>query len=429
MPQKHANAIITTKPVELRCRWTNDQLRRERTMVTAEQQQLTIGTNRRGDRPVNIPAEALERHAISIGNTLEGRNNLTAGIIRQLLEKKAAGRWDTAIVVIDPAGDLTERALKTAPPPEAQETVHVDFGATETPAAPNLIDPIAFPERSQCVEAILSGMEANSPVWGPYMETFIRWRLEIAHEYNKSRERPEDALTVHQALTIPENDPIILRSLQNNARSLTARERHLKLPDVQREGVNRAIDRLLARDEESTRWGEPLLRGQKTAFRMREDLAEGKTILLSGGQSRIGPEAAAMACNWAVRNLEAFMRGQERQPLQSRRRVQLFCEQFTRTGGAPWSNMLAEMGKYGLGLMLSDQGFKKAGGDSQYLANAAITISGRLGPQDAQTMAPNIDYLGQEVSDHDLTQLTDRQVYARIISQGQAHPAVLVQLH
>ena len=152
----------------------------------------SVGRSAMSGLEIHLPESSLREHILVLGCSAEDRANMLKGVLAHKLEKKAQGRYNPAIVVIDPHGDLVRDTLKLVPPSIAHKVRLLDFGGTDRVPAVNLIDPHLFPDRDRCVDAIMGTVERFWEHFGGRAHDTLRRGLLIAYEFNSHADTPRD---------------------------------------------------------------------------------------------------------------------------------------------------------------------------------------------------------------------------------------------
>ena len=127
-----------------------------------------------GNRPVWLSDQVLARHLLAVGMSGTGKSTL----LRRLAQERAAA--GDRVLLVDPHGDLARQMAG------AGWGSLVDFGSDDDAAALGLLDPRVFPEREQCVAALLGALRCSWSFWSPSLETGLRLGLESLYEFNRN---------------------------------------------------------------------------------------------------------------------------------------------------------------------------------------------------------------------------------------------------
>jgi hypothetical protein len=144
---------------------------------------------------------------------------------------------------------------------------------------------------------------------------------------------------------------------------------------------------------------------------------DGTILLVNVSKGRLGEEASLLLGSLIVSTigLAAFSRA-EATP-DSRRPYIVYLDEFHNFTTLMLANMMSELRKYGVGLILAHQYMNQLDPDIRHavLGNAGTIISFRVGPEDATILAdefqPVFDVL-------DLLNLPNRSIYLKLMIDG-----------
>lgn len=152
-------------------------------------------------------------------------------------------------------------------------------------------------------------------------------------------------------------------------------------------------------------------------LRFRRLMDDGTILLVNVSKGRLGEEASLLLGSLIVSTigLAAFSRA-EATP-DSRRPYIVYLDEFHNFTTLMLANMMSELRKYGVGLILAHQYMNQLDPDIRHavLGNAGTIISFRVGPEDATILAdefqPVFDVL-------DLLNLPNRSIYLKLMIDG-----------
>ena len=162
-----------------------------------------VGTS--GSRPIFLPESSIQKHGVILGRSGVGKSTLVKHIVGHKLKRKAEGKDDGSIVVIDPHADLVRDILTIVP----QEIVHkvrlLDFGRMDRVPGINLVDPNLFPDRDRCVDTIVNTIKHLFDHWGGRLEDLLKNSLLMVYEFNQHEDTdPDEMLTMLDILSLLE---------------------------------------------------------------------------------------------------------------------------------------------------------------------------------------------------------------------------------
>lgn len=121
---------------------------------------------------VHLDPESLWHHIFMVAKTQKGKSTLMAHLAAETM------RQDTALVVIDPHGDLARSLLGLVPTQRANDVVYIDFSDTQQVVGLNLLDMTQGRNADAIVSNIVHvGELIWSDYWGPRMEDALRMAL------------------------------------------------------------------------------------------------------------------------------------------------------------------------------------------------------------------------------------------------------------
>ena len=292
-------------------------------------------------------------------------------ILAHKLERKAQGRDNGAIVVIDPHADLVRDTLKMVPPEIADKVRLLDFGRMDRVPGINLVDPHLFTDRDRCVDTIIGTVKHLWEHWGGRLEDLLKRSLSIVYEFNAHPDTPRnEMLTMLDILTL----------LDEGKQVQSGRDTRTEESDFQQHVLSRVTDLRLKewfraylnwpRDTRAEAVGPvhsrigayaadaraSVIMGQReSTIKLSDVLSEGLVLLVSTAQGSIGVQPAALMGGTMVGLVDSALREQENVAREDRAKCLLVCDEFQTVTGANWEGMLAESRKYGCSLMLATQ--------------------------------------------------------------------------
>ena len=155
----------------------------------------------------------------------------------------------------------------------------------------------------------------------------------------------------------------------------------------------------------------------KVDLHFRSMMDEGKVLLVNLCKGRLGEDSALLLGSLIVSTLglAAFSRAEE--PASSRRPFFVYIDEFQNFTTLMLANMMSELRKYGVGLVLAHQYFHQLEPDIRHavLGNAGTLISFRVGPEDATILAREFE---PKFDVKDLLNLPNRSIYLKLMIDG-----------
>ena len=395
-----------------------------------------------GTRDIRLPESSIRKHAVILGRSGVGKSTLIKHIIDYKLRRKAEGKDEGAIVVIDPHADLVHEIMELVPPEIAHKVRLLDFGRMDRVPGINLVDPKLFPGRDRCVDTIINTVKHLWEHWGSRLETLLHNSLLIVYEFNSHPDTlPEKMLTMLDILLLLEDgvesgqgrntktemSPFQRRVLERvkDPRLKQWLRMYLDWPrETRAEAVGPVHSRIgaYASDERAS-----VIMGQRQSTILLGDvLSEGLVLLVSTAQGSIGKGPAALMGGTIVSLMESALRAQEILPPADRAKCLLVCDEFQTVTGADWEGLFAEIRKYGCSMMLATQSLARLDTSERklkagVLANVGVIIGYQMAAEDARIISAEMD--AERVPEKYLINLNPHHCCVRINSDTVCYPA------
>jgi energy-coupling factor transporter ATP-binding protein EcfA2 len=347
-------------------------------------------------------------HVYVIGKTGTGKSTLLETMIRQDI-----ARGD-GLAVIDPHGDLAKRVAAAVPPERADDLI---FFAAPDPAQPYGYNPLTrVSERlrplaaSGLIETLQKQWDARA--WGARMEHILRNAtlalLELEHA---------TLADLLRLLTDKRYRKEVIAKLENEqVRTFWQRE-YANYPFRYRAEAIAPIENKIG-----AYLADPNLRRMLTVpakpLRLRRVMDHGQLLIVDLSKGEIGHDTANLLGGILVTSigLAAFSRASV--PAHQRRPFWLYVDEFQEFTTSSFANMVAELRKFGIGLVLAHQYLDQLEPDvrAAVIGNAATLISFRLGAQDAAFVARELAPRFEAV---DLLNLPNHAIYLRLAIDGE----------
>lgn len=350
-------------------------------------------------------------HMYIIGKTGVGKSRLIETLVRQDI---AAGR---GFALVDPHGDLAERVWEGCAESARDRITYLDAPSPRQPYGYNPLRRVRDDRIPLAAAGLLETMRKLWPnAWGVRMEHVLRNSLyallerhdsdlsDILQLYNDKKFRKRVAREVRNDVVREfwkvefENYPARLRAeavapIQNKLGAL------LSDPTLRRIFVAPASD-----------------------IRFRPLMDEGRGLLVNLSRGELGEDASQILGGFIVSTIAmaAFSRANVSES--QRRPFFLYVDEFQSFTTLAFVNMMAELRKYGVGLVLAHQHLHQLEPDIRHavLGNAATLIVFRLGADDALHVGAE---LRPTFSAQDLMSLPNRHACLRMmIDQSPSKP-------
>ncbi|MCB1329100.1 MAG: type IV secretion system DNA-binding domain-containing protein [Maritimibacter sp.] len=388
---------------------------------------MGIGSDLAG-RPVRITCRDCALHSYVIGATGVGKSTLIANMVRQDIE---AGH---AVVVIDPHGDLFREIRDALPTRARRDAVLADVGDFARPFGLNILEvrgePVAVHRNfvaNQLIGVFKSVLYRDVPeAFGPMFEAYFRNALFLLMDAGG----PEATLADFDRLF---GEALYRRELLErcNDQGVVRFWRQIAIKAGGDASLETIAPYICSKLTQIT--GNALLRPIVTAKRTTLDfdavMSQGRPCLVNLAKGSVGSTDASLLGGLIV--IQLFVRAMARAsvPPSQRHPVRVYLDEFPTYAGEVLNQMLAECRKFGIELVLANQGLGQIDGTSHgsahaILSNVANVLAFRTGPDDARRLA---DWFGPEVDPLALTRLPDHTFIARLIAGGVPMTPVRVQ--
>ena len=395
-----------------------------------------------GGRKIRLPESSIQKHAVILGRSGVGKSTLIKHIVHYKLLRKAAGKDNGAIVVIDPHADLVREILTLVPPEIAHKVRLLDFGRTDRVPGINLVDPTLSPDRDRCVDTIINTVKHLWEHWGGRLEDILKNSLLIVYEWNSHPDTaPEDMLTMLDILSLLEDgapvgkgkDATVEMSAFQRRTLQRVRDPRLKQwfhaymawpRDTRAEAVGPVHSRIGA--YAANKRAAVIMGQRKSTIVLSDVLSEGLVLLVSTAQGSVGKGPAALMGGTIVSLVESALRDQESMAPSERARCLLVCDEFQTVTGADWEGMFAEIRKYGCSMMLATQSLARLDTPDRHLkagvlGNVGVIIGYQMAAEDARIISAEMD--AERVPERFLINLNPHNCCVRINSDTTCYPA------
>jgi len=365
--------------------------------------------------PFGLTEAERRQHLYVVGKTGTGKSTLLANLVRQDLE---AGR---GFALVDPHGDLAERALGLVPPSRTEGVAYLDPADRDWPVGLNLLHAAAPGERPLVASGVVGAFKKLwGDSWGPRLEHFLRNAVLLLLEDDEPslaalpRVLADDAY--RRRLLARTTDPLL--------RGFFLDEYERADPRWRAEAVAPILNKV------GQFLSSPTVRhvvGQKgPGLQLGRAMDEGLAVVANLSAGRIGEDGSALIGGLLVAGLQlAAMRRAER-PEGERRDFALVVDEFQRFENEAFAQILSEARKYRLSLVLSHQYLGQLSRETAeaVIGNAGSLAAFRVGAPDAARLARE---LAPEFGAEDLVNLPDFRFAARVHRAGATVPAFSAQ--
>lgn len=364
-------------------------------------------TNFRGQHRLFGIRQADRRfHMYVIGKTGTGKTTFLETLLRQDL---AAGN---GLALLDPHGDFVEKVVHGLPENRMSDLIYFNVPEGLFPPGFNPLERVPPERRPLAASALLDAFKkiwADS--WGPRMEHILRNALLALME------QPQATLAdVLELLLDPGfRKAAALRVANAQVRSFWLREYESYPARFRTEAIapiQNKVGAFLAH---------PLLRQiltqPQSSFDLRKVMDERKVLLVNLAKGRIGEDASSLLGALLISAMGWTALGRADVPEEERRDFYLYLDEFQNYATLSLANMMSELRKYGLNLILAHQymGQLEDPVRDAILGNVGTLVVFRVGTQDAEILEKEFH---PDLSVTDLISQPNRHVYLRLMVNG-----------
>ena len=345
-------------------------------------------------------------HIYLIGKTGTGKSTLLETFIRQDLE---AGQ---GLALLDPHGELVERLHFAARELRPRDLIYFNAPDTANPLGFNPLDRVAPSKRSLAASGLLEVFKKLWPdFWGPRLEHILRNALLALLE------QPE--ATLADVLRLFEDRAF--RKIAA-ARVSNAQVRSFWLREYESYGVRFRTEAIAPiQNKVGAFLSNPILNRILTqpasAFDLRNVMDEGKVLLVNLAKGKIGEDSSSLLGALLVSRIGLAGLSRSELAPKVRRDFFLYLDEFQNYTTLSLANMLSELRKYRVGLVLAHQYLTQL--DIQIrdaiLGNVGTLIAFRVGPWDAELLAKEFH---PEFSAEDLMALPNYHILLKLMIEG-----------
>ena len=342
-----------------------------------------------------------------VGKTGTGKSTLLETLIRQDL---VAGQ---GLALLDPHGDLVEQVLACLPEERKAHCIYFNVPDCTHPLGFNPLERVPSPHRALTASYLLKAFKKLwSEFWGPRTEHILRYALLALLD------QPEvtladvlrllDEATFRKRVAERVANAQVRRFWLKEYESYPARLRAESIAPLQNKVGAFMANPIL----------QNILRQPKSSFDMREIMDSGKVLLVNLAKGKIGEDTAALLGSLLVTNLGVAGLSRANMSGEKRRSFWVYLDEFHSFTTLSIANMLSELRKYGVGMVLAHQYLSQL--DYQVrdsiLGNVGTIISFRLGAADALILEKEFS---PEITAQDLVSLSNYNIYLKLMVEGQ----------
>jgi hypothetical protein len=387
--------------------------------------------------PVFVPRDLLHTNTLTVAATGKGKSTL----FQHLSLAHLAANPSEGLLFMEPHGDTIATLLGAIPASRKEDVTLIDLADKDTVVSLNPLDMTQGIGRDKTVENILAVFVAfwqKQRSWGPRTENLLQFALLTLAEANQTllstlgeEQGAASQYTILDVMPLLQHAPYrssILKDVHDSVLlSWWTTYYNSMRQGFRDEVISPVINKIskYAAAQVSRR----LLGQSRATIRLREDIAEGRPILINTASGIVGEEVSALAGATFVGLFQAALAEQSRLALRDRRRFLVFVDEFQTYLGIDYPTMLAELRKYGGAFGLATQSLSylhevDPALKATVLSNIDHLFAFAMSAEDAKTLAPYLD--GLEIAD--VLSLDSYTCYARLTHQGARLPTFSMQV-
>lgn len=364
-------------------------------------------TNHRAKRiPFGIKEADRLSHIYMVGATGTGKSTLIETLARQDLEARRG------FALIDPHGDLVERVAGVATSGAVDRVTYLNAPDLMQPFGYNPLRRVPDERIPLAASGLLETLKKLWPdAWGVRMEHVLRNSLYALLEQERAslpdilRLYADDSYRKRVARTL--RNPVVRTFWLREFENYHYRQRLDAVAPIQNKLGALLADPTLRR----------ILVEPKVDLHFRRMMDDGHVLLVNVSKGRLGEDSALVLGSLIVSTLglAAFSRADSTED--SRRPFLIYMDEFQNFTTLMLANMMSELRKYGVGLVLAHQFIQQLEPNIRHavLGNAGSLISFRLGPEDAIVLSREFQPM---ISLEDLLNLSNHDIYLKLMIDG-----------
>jgi DNA helicase HerA-like ATPase len=374
---------------------------------TSDVSTFAVTNFREEETPFGIRQADRRSHMYILGKTGTGKSTLLETMLKQDV---AAGR---GFALLDPHGDLVAKIRDHIPAERQADLIHFDVANSTAPLGFNPLETVSAAKRSLAANGLLEVFKklwADS--WGPRLEHILRNALLALFD------QPQATLADVLRLL---DDARFRRQVADNTPNQQVREFWLK--EYERYPARFQIEAIAPiQNKVGAFLSDPVLQRilmqERSAFKLRQVMDEGKILLVNLAKGQLGEDTASLLGSLLVSRIGLAALSRADVPEVERRDFFLYLDEFQSFTTLSLTTMLSELRKYRVGLVLVHQYLAQLSLPVRdaILGNAGTIVCFRVGLMDAEVLAKEFY---PEFSATDLINLPNYHIYLKLMIDGQ----------
>lgn len=356
-------------------------------------------------------------HQYIVGQTGTGKSTLMLHMIRQDI---AAGR---GFCLIDPHGDLAKSVADIA----GDRAIYWDAADPSLPYGYNPLTYVTAEHRPLVASGIIDALKKQwADAWGPRMEHLLRYALLALLERRDA--------TLHDIMPLflekEFRKEVVEGVTDSAARQFWTTEFPKMNYKTTLDGVAPIANKL------GGFLAHPVIRKALCApqepLRFRRIIDEGQMLIVNLAKGRLGTDVANLLGGLIVSVIAAAALSRQATPLSARQPFFLYIDEFHSLTTEALADMLSELRKYGLGLVLAHQHASQLGTTvlEAILGNVGTWVVFRVGATDAAVLSRQL--AADTPQPRDLVNLPNYETFMKLMvagRQGQVFSACSFPVH
>ncbi|MVA95649.1 type IV secretion system DNA-binding domain-containing protein [Nitratireductor sp. CAU 1489] len=342
-------------------------------------------------------------HQYIIGQTGTGKSTLMLNMMRQDI---AVGQ---GFCVIDPHGDLAQEVVGIA----KDDAVYWDAAGPACSVGYNPMTFVAEQYRPLVASGLIDTLKKQwADAWGARMEHLLRHALLAL--LSRPRSNLQDIIPMFLQASFRKE--VLAEVSDEQVRRFWTAEFPKMNYKTAADGVAPIANKLgafLAHPAVRKAVCEP-----EQPLRFRELMDQGRTLVVNLAKGRLGAGVANILGGLIVSSLGLAAYSRQSQPIEERKPYFLYIDEFHSFTTTAFTEMLSELRKYGLGLVLSHQHTSQldSGVLDAILGNVGTLLAFRVGANDGTILAKQ---LASDVPEPpDLVSLPNHEMYLKVMIAG-----------
>jgi hypothetical protein len=369
---------------------------------------------RNTEKMFGIKPDDRRRHMYVIGKTGMGKTNLIQNMAIQDI------RDDRGVAVMDPHGDFAEACLKAVPARRINEVIYFNPSDRDFPIGFNVMEVPVYSDKDLTASGIVGTFhKLFADSWGPRLENTLRHAILSLLAYPGSTLLEVLTLLLDESfrekVITAEEDPVLKRFWDKQFREYSQKFRAEVIEPVQNK-ISQFLTNPLIRN---------IVGQEKSRFDVRDLMDNQKILIMNLSKGRIGDDNSALLGNLMIAKMQAAAMARADAPEFERLDFHLFIDEFHNFANSSFANILAEVRKYRLNLVLAHQYVRQLIVENNTTVRDAVfgtvgtIISFRVGAEDAEVLEKQF---APAFSATDLVNLDKHCIYLQLTIDGVTAP-------